>query len=142
MLESKMATLSFGFNSLYFCGADLYSESNVAKMRGAYNFIFRNTSIPVDWVSAFGEDITTEAVCSHRGQLWCVAPQVQFSMVPLSSADGGMKEVYDKYKTGLLMYYVEYAPNSLTITDYRGTLKATVKVDQTYPKILNMRYKK
>lgn len=142
MLECDITATGFGFTQFYFTGIDSFSGENVQKYRVPYNFVFRNPKHRVDWMSWFGEDIITAVYYGRIGQLWTAIPYVQQEIVSLATADGGMKETYDKNSDiRLAMQNVMYLPSELKAYKYRNKYMASIKRGNSFPKLVSSKYR-
>lgn len=143
MLKLNLSTIGFGFVSCFYQGVNALNYEQMLKYRIPYNFIFRNCNHIVDWKSWFGEDVVTATYYNMIGQLWLTVPLVQQDILPISTAVGGMREIYaDNSSVKLTMQNLKYLPSELSTYCHRGTFKATIQHDRAYPMLISGRYKK
>ena len=145
LIETNSAAVGFGPTLCYFAGASIFDNDKVQTLRIPYNFTFRNTSIPVSWVSSYGEDVITDMIYSKVGQKWMVLPFVQFDCVaPGSGAEGGMADTYKSHSQfKLVMYDFMYLPASIKPLLHQGKKWVCgIQRTQSFPKIISESYKK
>lgn len=143
MFDCDMAATGFGFTQFYFSGIHSFDNDNIQKYRVPYNFVFRNSKHRIDWMSWFGEDIITAVYYGRIGEYMTAIPYVQQEIVPLASADGGMKDTYDSNSdVRLAMQNVMYLPTELKAYQYKGKFMASINRDNAFPRVINSRYKK
>ena len=143
LLSGNMAATSFGFAQFYFYGADSFNPQQYQRFRIPYNFVFRNTSISVDWKSAFGEDIVTAVHFGKLGQLWTALPDVEMSIKPLGKEVGGMHDTYKAFSdVQLAMFDCMYLPTATKPYFYKGKCMASVCRDHAFPKLISSSFKK
>ena len=143
LLSCNIASIGFCFSQMYFSGVSVLNDLH--KFRVPYNFVFRNTSINVDWHSWFGEDVITAISYNKVGQFWTVIPYVQqdISGVGSGNANGGMADIYRKTNSfKLAMCDFMYHPSSTRPYLYNGKFMAAIKKGYECPKLISYYYKK
>lgn len=141
ILKSNIATTSFGMAQFYFTGANCFDNDNLQKWRVPYTFVFRNARHKVDWVSDYGEDITTAIEQSRHGQFQCAMPFVQMNLSPMGVGDGGMVELHkDTFK--LSEYGHIWHPDCEQIKYYKDHWMSTIQRDYAFPKLVSSSIKK
>jgi hypothetical protein len=138
MLKCDMSATGFGFTQFYFTGIHSFDSDNMQKYRVPYNFVFRNTKHKINWMSWFGEDIITAVYYGRCGSYMSALPYVQQEIVPLATADGGMKDTYDSNSdVRLAMQNIMYLPTELKVYKYKNKYMASIKRDNAFPKIVS-----
>ena len=141
ILKSDIATTSFGMAQFYFTGANCFDNDNMQKWRVPYTFVFRNARHKVDWVSDYGEDITTAIEQSRHGNFQCAMPNVQMNLSPMGVGEGGMVELHkDTFK--LAEYGHIWHPDCEQIKYYKDHWMSTIQRDYAFPKLVSSNFKK
>lgn len=141
LIESNVAATSFGIAQFYFTGANCFNNDNMQKWRIPYTFVFRNIQHSIDWVSDYGEDITTSIEQSRHGQFQCAMPFVQMNLSPMGVGDGGMVELHkDTFR--LAEYGHVWHPDCEQIKYYKDHWMSTIERDKAFPKLISSSFKK
>lgn len=151
MQDADLAILGFG--TMFYSGIKVLSPSCLMNLRVPFNFVFRRTTVPIDWKSSYGEDIITATFYQKFGYRMLVVPYVQIDMIaPGSGADGGMDQTYADRKYGIfkcLLYFLMFSPGTTHLRSHMKS-RASTKINvvaaylqnKTFPKILSDSYKK
>lgn len=144
ILESKLTAVSFCIAHYLFGGIKVYTDKGrLQKLRIPYNFVFRNASYKVDWVSAFGEDVVTALLQGSRGSVMLNIPFVQLSIVPLGTAAGGMQDTYtDLTDFTRAMFDFVFLPTAISLSAYKDKFVASIQTAHAFPMLVSQRYKK
>ena len=144
LLEANFTALGVCSNVQLIAGKSVFNPDIIAKFRTPYNFVFRNITKEVNWVSSFGEDIITAINSNKRGSLMWSIPYCQIDLTPPGScADGGMSEVYKSISTFKLCEYdFMYNPSSILLRTHGKVWNAQILKNQAFPKIVSDKYKK
>ena len=147
----KEYLLTAGFTALGMCsnvqmiaGKSVFEPETITKFRVPYNFVFRNTSKEITWVSSYGEDIITAMNCGKIGQMmWCI-PYGQIDMIPPGSCEeGGMSDMYESLSSFNLFFYdFLYNPGSIAMRQQKAKWNAHILKNNAFPKILSYTYRK
>lgn len=133
---TKTSATSFGMAQFYFTGKECFSNEALQKWRIPYTFVFRNADFTVDWVSDYGEDITTAIEQSRHGQFQCALPYVQMNLSPMGVGDGGMVELHkDTFK--LAEYGHIWHPDCEQIRYYKNHWMSQIQRDFAFPKLIS-----
>lgn len=138
MLSTDMLALGMGYPQMYF-----NSDEDISKHRIPYQFVFRNVSKKVEWMSWFQEDIVTAIYYNSIGELLLSLPIVQLMVMSCDGEDGGMKSEYvSNPSIKRAMQQFVYLPSMFKIKWSKQMYKACVQWNNAYPKVLSGRYKK
>lgn len=136
VVDSDITATSFGMAQFYFAGENCFSS----KWRVPYTFVFRNTKYRVDWVSDYGEDITTAIECANQGKFMIASPHVQMNLSPMGVGEGGMVELHkDTFR--LSEYGHVWHPVSEQIRYYKDHWMSTIKRDNAFPMLISSKFK-
>lgn len=140
LLESDITATSFGMAQFYFSGENCFSPETMLKWRVPYTFVFRNTKHKVNWVSDYGEDITTAIECANQGKFMMASPFVQMNLSPMGVGEGGMVELHkDTFR--LAEYGHVWHPTSEQIKYYKDHWMSTIKRESAFPMLISSRHK-
>lgn len=141
ILDSDITATSFGMAQFYFAGDKCFSPETMLKWRIPYTFVFRNTKHEVDWVSDYGEDITTAIECANQGKFMMASPFVQMNLSPMGVGEGGMVELHkDTFR--LAEYGHVWHPTSEQIKYYKDHWMSTIKRENAFPMLISSSCKK
>lgn len=141
VLDADITATSFGMAQFYFSGENCFSPETMLKWRVPYTFVFRNTKHRVDWVSDYGEDITTAIECANQGKFMMASPFVQMNLSPMGVGEGGMVELHkDTFR--LAEYGHVWHPTCEQIKYYKDHWMSTIKRDCAFPMLISSRHKK
>lgn len=136
ILSTDIVATSFGMAQFYFAGENCFSPESMLKWRVPYTFVFRNARHKVDWVSDYGEDITTAIECANQGKFMMASPFVQMNLSPMGVGDGGMVELHkDTFK--LAEYGHVWHPTSEQIRYYKDHWMSTIKRECAFPMLIS-----
>ena len=140
VLDADITATSFGMAQFYFSGEKCFSPETMLKWRVPYTFVFRNPKHKVDWVSDYGEDITTAIECANQGKFMMASPFVQMNLSPMGVGEGGMVELHkDTFK--LAEYGHVWHPTSEQIRYYKDHWMSTIKRECAFPMLISSKYK-
>lgn len=140
LLDSDITATSFGMAQFYFSGENCFSPETMLKWRVPYTFVFRNAKHTVDWVSDYGEDITTAIECANQGKFMMASPFVQMNLSPMGVGEGGMVELHkDTFR--LAEYGHVWHPTSEQIKYYKDRWMSTIKRESAFPMLISSKHK-
>lgn len=140
VLDADITATSFGMAQFYFSGEKCFSPETMLKWRVPYTFVFRNAKHEVNWVSDYGEDITTAIECANQGKFMMASPFVQMNLSPMGVGEGGMVELHkDTFK--LSEYGHVWHPTSEQIKYYKDHWMSTIKRECAFPMLISSRHK-
>lgn len=140
VINADITATSFGMAQFYFSGENCFSPETMLKWRVPYTFVFRNTKHEVNWVSDYGEDITTAIECANQGKFMMASPFVQMNLSPMGVGEGGMVELHkDTFR--LSEYGHVWHPTSEQIRYYKDHWMSTIKRECAFPMLISSKYK-
>lgn len=145
MLESGFTAVGICGSIHFVAGRKVFDNENIQKYRVPYNFVFRNSSYKMEWVSSFGEDIITAMEYNKRGHKLLDLPYFQYDTIPPGRAieSGGMSDLYNSMSQFILCCYdYIYNPSSIKLCVNRNRWNAQILKNHVYPKIVSQSYRK
>lgn len=141
ILDNNICMTSFGTNQMYMGGK--LSDEKKCDFRIPYNFLFRNTSIPFNWVSEMNED-TISVLAEHSGKYMIQLPFIKLEMKELmAGAEGGMTENYNSTTTAQRINTIlMYAPSCVKYMATNKKITHALKRDNAFPKLISGSFKK
>lgn len=140
IIDADITATSFGMAQFYFAGENCFSPESMLKWRVPYTFVFRNASHEVNWVSDYGEDITTAIECANQGKFMMASPFVQMNLSPMGVGEGGMVELHkDTFR--LAEYGHVWHPVSEQIRYYKDHWMSTIKRESAFPMLISSKHK-
>ena len=141
MLESGVCMTSFGAMPLYMAG--IVTPKKIEEARIPYNILFRNTSIPFNWISEMNEDIIS-VLADKSGHYIQMLPFIKYDMKELhAGAQGGMTA---NYKAMTLFQRVQtiimYDPVSVYYIAMKTGITHAVHKELAFPKLISSSCKK
>jgi hypothetical protein len=143
-------TGGFGFGTVlsYFSGVNTSFEK---ALHGSCvlpcQFVVRNASVRVDWISWFAEDNITLLQSGCLGIKWLRILFVQQMTVPVGDPKcvGGMADTYRSHDSYTLNFnLIKQCPNRVFLHQSRttGILCLSIKAKNSFPRLISGRYKK
>ena len=141
IIDGNICMTSFGTNQM-FMGGNI-SDERKGEFRIPYNFLFRNTSLPFNWLSEMNED--TVSVLVHRDATYTI--QLSFIKLEMkelmAGAKGGMTEFYNQITTGQRIGTIlMYSPSNIRYIAIANKITHAIKKGNAFPKLISSSFKK
>lgn len=97
MSSANIATVCFGYNTIYMGGLEGFKVNNDKLRRLCAEAFIRNTHYDVVWNGTYMEDFIASIEYGRKGQVWLQIPDIQVNMPPAykSQLSGGNTELYN-----------------------------------------------
>lgn len=141
ILSANICMTSFGTNQMFMGGK--IPDNRIGDFRIPYNFLFRNTSIPFQWISEMNED--TISIMVYREPYYMIQlPFIKLEMRPLmAGAKGGMTEFYNQLSFAQRIgTIIMYSPSNIKYIATDKKITHSVKRDNAFPKLISSSIKK
>ena len=140
MLDCNVCMSSLGTSQIYIGGI---KDEKITDLRIPYSFVFRNASIPVDWVSEMNEDTVTALNEANNGKYMLQLPFIQLFTNDLNSGNiGGMTEAYKSMSDfQRISSLFEFHPNCVRYYAVKNKVTHSIIKDAAFPKLVSSRYK-
>lgn len=141
LLTGNVCMTSFAAVQMFIGG--VVSDERVCYSRIPYNFLFRNASIPFQWISEMNED-TASVLSEHGNKFMLMLPFIKYDMKELmAGAEGGMTENYNS-TTGAqrINTLIMYSPSNVYYVTRPNNYTHAIRKDNAFPKLISSSFKK